>query len=170
MSDVLVIVVLIVGGLALILAELCTPAFGTLAVGALVCFVLAVYYTFGLSAVLGLVLIVALLIGLPIYLMYLIRIFPHTPLGNRLALWKLKAGSGTGTGVPEAEDHADLMGAEGVAASVLRPSGVVTIEGRRIIATAETGFLPAGTRVRVITSTGMNVVVVAIEKPSGHEE
>lgn len=165
MTDFFLIVVLIAGGLVLVLAELCTPSFGMLAVASLACFAYAVYKCFLIHPVLGFLAILVLLVGLPIYLMYLIRFFPKTPLGKRLALRKLKPD--TGAGVPEAPRHQEWLGAEGVASSVLRPSGTVTIKGRRVVATAETGFLPAGARVRVVKSTGLNVIVRQIADSPG---
>ena len=145
----------------LILAEVCTPAFGVLALTAVGCFVWAVYICFRTHSVLGFAVTAALLVGLPFYLAFLIRLLPKTPLGKRLALKKLRADPGAG--VPPAEEHSDLIGAEGVTTSILRPSGTVEIRDRRLPATAETGFLPAGTRVRVVRSSGLNVVVRAIE-------
>ena len=167
MNQVLLVAILIVGGLALILAELCTPAFGVLALSAVACFAWAVSVCFRSHPVLGFVALVGLLIGLPVYLMFLIRWLPKTPLGKRLALRKLRAD--TGAGVPESTEHARLIGAEGVATTILRPSGTVTIGDRRLSATAETGFVPAGTRVRVVRSSGLNVVVRAIEEPHASE-
>ena len=161
MNQLLLVAILIVGGLVLILAEVCTPAFGVLALTAVGCFAWAVYICFRVHSVLGFVVIAALLAGLPFYMAFLIRLLPKTPLGKRLALKKLRANPGAG--VPPADDHADLIGAEGIAASVLRPSGTVTIGDRRLPATAETGFLQAGTRVRVVRSGGLNVVVRAID-------
>lgn len=165
MDKFLLVGVLIVGGLGLILAEVCTPAFGVLALVAVGCFAWALYICFAAHPILGFVVLALLLAGLPFYLAFLLRLLPKTPLGKRLALKKLRADPGAG--VPDADQHEDLIGAEGVATSVLRPSGTVTIGDRRLPATAETGFLSAGTPVRVVGSSGLNVIVRAIEEPSG---
>jgi membrane-bound serine protease (ClpP class) len=167
-NDILLIIILILGGLALTVAEICTPTFGVLALSSVACFGLAVYFSFVFDPVLGIVVLVGLVIGLPIFLMYAIRLLPLTPLGRRLALRKLQAD--TGGGVPTAQDQVGLIGQEGVAASPLRPSGTVVIGDRRLTATAETGFLPAGTRVRVVKSMGLNVMVrPADDRPVGPE-
>ena len=131
--------------------------------GAIACFALAVYYCFGVHPVLGIVVIVLLLTGLPIYLMYAIRLFPKTPLGKRLALRRPDPEAGAGDGVPEADEHPEWIGAEGVTMTVLRPSGTIRIGDKRIVATAEGELIPADTRVRVVKSTGLNVVVRPIE-------
>ncbi len=52
-----------------------------------------------------------------------------------------------------------MPGSIGVASSTLRPVGVVDIEGRAIDAAAESGYIPAGTRVRVVERREFDVVV-----------
>ncbi|MFW6154843.1 MAG: NfeD family protein [Planctomycetota bacterium] len=163
--DVLLIAVLVIGGMLLIFAEICTPSFGLLGVSAAVCLGAAVWKCFAISSVLGFIALAVLIVGLPIYLSLLVRLLPRLPVGRRLMLRKLE---GTiGTGVPEAIEYETFIGAEGVASSTLRPSGVVTIKGRRLVATAESGFIPYNTPVRVIRSTGMNLVVRRIDPPAG---
>jgi membrane-bound serine protease (ClpP class) len=157
LSDILIIVFLILGGLALILAEIITTFFGTLSLGALACFIYAVYRGFQISPSVGISLIIALLIGLPIYVVYLVRWLPHTRLGRRLTLGELPAAKG-----PQATTEADpatLVGAEGQTLSNLRPSGTVRIGPRRLTARAESGFIPAGAAVKVVSATAFSVVV-----------
>jgi len=168
MAELLLILALIAGAMLLILAEICTPAFGMLAVAAMVCLGAVVYRCFLISPVLGIVALVAVLIGVPVYLRYLIRLFPKTPLGKRLMLRKLQIDKGTG--VPEAVEHESLIGSEGVATTTLRPSGTVILDGKRRVATAETGFIPEHTRVKVVRSSGMNLVVRAIDEPTGEQD
>ncbi len=168
MNNVLLILILLVGGMLLILAEICTPAFGVLAVAAIACFVVVIYQCFLVSPVLGFIGALALLIGLPVYTYYLMRIFPKTPMGKRLMLRAIKAD--TGGAVPEAAEYEKLIGAEGVATSVLRPSGTVSINGRRMVATAESGFIEEQTPIRVTKSSAMNIVVRAISQAAGNDE
>ncbi|TFG86747.1 MAG: hypothetical protein E4H17_03930 [Gemmatimonadales bacterium] len=161
MADVPLILILILGGLALIVAEICTPAFGMLAVAALGCFVAAAYHCFQIHPIFGFLAVLVLLVGLPVYLAYMIKLFPKTPLGKRLTIREVQGD--VGAGVPETKVNAALLGAEGITLSVLRPSGTVKFDDRRIVGVAESGFLPAGTRVRVVKSAGMNVIVRAVE-------
>ncbi len=157
MPDEVLISILILGGMLLIFAEVCTPTFGTLAAAALVCFAFAIYYCFSISSLFGLVATIVTLIGIPIYVAYMIRFFPKTPIGKRLALSERRVNAGGG--VPQSDTEAKLLDSEGVTFSTLRPAGTVTFGDRRVQATAEAGYIPAGTRVRVIRATGMNVVV-----------
>jgi membrane-bound serine protease (ClpP class) len=50
-------------------------------------------------------------------------------------------------------------GAEGIAASTLRPSGRVTIDGAPFDAVSSQGFIDAGTKVRVTGHQGESIVV-----------
>lgn len=63
-----------------------------------------------------------------------------------------------------APDQQALMGLEGVAHTVLRPSGKARIEGRLIDVVSESRFIQAGDPVRVVQVEGMRVVVDLIEE------
>jgi membrane-bound serine protease (ClpP class) len=57
------------------------------------------------------------------------------------------------------ETRADLEGKSGTAVTPLRPAGVVLIDGERIDAVSEGGFIEAGARIRVTKAEGLRVVV-----------
>ncbi len=57
------------------------------------------------------------------------------------------------------ETLAELVGREGVAASALRPSGIVKIEGRRVDVVSRGEMIAQGAKVRVIEVEGNRVVV-----------
>jgi len=67
-------------------------------------------------------------------------------------------------GYVAAGENSDLLGKEGVAYSVLRPSGIIDIEGRRVDAVSEGTWIPAGRRVLVVSVQGRRVVVREIRK------
>jgi membrane-bound ClpP family serine protease len=161
MGELLLILALLIGAMLLILAEICTPTFGILAIAAMACLGALVWRCFLIAPWLGILALVAVIVGVPVYLRLMIGLFPKTPFGRKLML-----GSGTtdtGGGVPESAEHEGLIGAEGVASSALRPSGTVTIDGRRRVATAESGFISENTPIRVVRSSGLNLVVRAID-------
>ena len=58
----------------------------------------------------------------------------------------------------------DILGKEGVALSVLRPGGKAQIEGRSLDVIAQSGMLPKGTRVRVISHSGTDAIVEEIKE------
>ena len=61
----------------------------------------------------------------------------------------------------------ELLGAEGVAATLLRPAGTAHFGERRIDVVSDSEFLTAGTRLRVVEVEGSRVVVEAIEAADG---
>jgi membrane-bound serine protease (ClpP class) len=62
-------------------------------------------------------------------------------------------------------DHIpDLVGKKGVAVSVLRPAGVARIEGERHNVLSTGGFIPEGTKIKVVEHTPGRIVVDEDEK------
>ncbi len=158
MSDLLIIVLLIVAAMVLFLLEILTPLFGALVALAIGALAWAVYIAWtGISPVAGWVLLIAAVLGSPVYLYFLVKWLPNTPLGRRLFLKNFKAGRGDGT--PEADELIELVGKAGTAETTLRPSGAVRIHGRRVIAVAESGMIEKGATVKAVRTSGMNLVV-----------
>ena len=80
--------------------------------------------------------------------------FQHTRMGRRMTLSATSTGE-AGTG----ETLASLAGQTGTAVTPLRPSGTVIVAGKRIDATTAGEFLDAGTRIRIVQTHGLAVVV-----------
>lgn len=152
MVNIALMIILLAGGLALVVAEIITLSFGLLSVMSVACLAAAVYFAFAVSPTLGASVIVALVIGLPIYISLMIKLIRRTPLGRKLMIRDAVAHA------PPAE-VASLVGREGKALTPLRPSGTIAIGEQRLVASAESGFIPAGAAVRVIKAGEINVVV-----------
>ena len=86
----------------------------------------------------------------------LIWAFPRTRLGKKFMLGE----SDAGFRAPAAE-LAALLGHEGTAITMLRPSGTAEIDQRRVDVVTDGMFLDAGTPVRVVRVEGARVVVEA---------
>ena len=162
MGTILLILVLLVGALVLFAAEVCTPTFGLLAVAAVGCLVGAVYLCFTISPAVGVVAIVALVFLIPAYLWAMIKYLPRTALGRILQLRAQSKDPGEGT--PDAAKLEALLGRTAVAETTLRPSGAIRIDDKRVIATAETGFIKEGATVKIVKAVGMNVVVREVKE------
>lgn len=95
------------------------------------------------------------------------RILPKVPLFNRVLLaptppTRDPAGKDASSALGiETEDLTSLVGRTGTAATVLRPAGVVDIDGERVDVVTEGEFLEAGAAVRVVYVRGNRVVVAA---------
>ncbi len=164
-GNILLIAVLVVASAVLVVLEICTPMFGLLSVLSVGFLVAAVGFCFRLSQVAGVVAVVLAVVGYPVFVILAVKLIPRTVLGRRLVLSRGQAPPGEAT--PEAQDLRTLLGKEGIAETLLRPGGAVRIDGRRIIASAESGLIAKGTAVKVVRVEGTNVVVRQIAAEAG---
>ncbi|MGB2824119.1 MAG: NfeD family protein [Phycisphaerae bacterium] len=160
-ETVVLVIVLVIATMVLIVAEICTPMFGLLAVLALACAGGAIYFCYTLNDALGLAALIAVIIGLPVYSVAAVKIIPRTSLGRTLFLKRDSVQPGEGT--PEADELKQYVGRQTTTETVLRPSGTIRVDGRRIVAQAESGMIGKGRSVRVIEAAGTHVVVREIE-------
>jgi len=163
-STLILIVVLCLAAMALIVVEICTPFFGLVGVMAIVSACVAVYLAYGVHPLFGLVLGIVGLIGLPAYTIAAVKILPGTALGRKLHLHKSRTPPGQAT--PEADKLSHLVGRKTTAETLLRPSGMIRVDGDRIVAQAESGMIEKGTEVEIIRAAGNHVVVRKVEKAS----
>ncbi len=167
-GTVLLIVALVVLAMVLVLLEILTPSLGLLsimALGALVAAVLTAFIEVG--PVFGWALAAGCIVLTPVYIVLLVKWLPSSSLGRKVFLGRAREGSGEGT--PKAEGLETLIGAEGVAATDLRPVGKVRIDGQRIDARAESNMIDIDAPVRVIGATGTEVIVREIPADAGAE-
>lgn len=92
-------------------------------------------------------------------LIYLeLRVLPRTPWGRRMFLRKSIDGASQ---PPVASAADDVVGREARALTVLAPSGVVEVGGKRYEARCESGFASEGARLRVTRVESFHLVVIA---------
>ncbi len=151
------VVAFIIAAMVFFLLEILTPMFGLLASLGIAALAGAIWAAYSINNVFGVVVLVGTIVWAPTYLILLVRVLPKTPLGKRLFLQRARKADGEAA--PEAEKYESLIGSEGVAATLLRPSGAVQIDGQRIIAISEQGVIKKGTSVRVVGASSMNVIV-----------
>ena len=156
-GTILLIIALLFCALLLFAVEICTPTFGVLALTGIACLGGMVYLCFDVNQVFGIVMIVVLAFAIPAYLWAMIKYLPKTPIGSILQLKARRREPGEGT--PDAAELESLMGATAVAETPLRPSGAIRAGHKRIIATAEAGFIEKGATVKIIKAGGADVVV-----------
>ncbi|MFA6134997.1 MAG: NfeD family protein [Phycisphaerae bacterium] len=154
----------VLGGMVLILFELLTPTFGPLAMLGVASLGVAVWECFQISATAGIVAIVAMVVGLPIYILLLVRILPSFPLTRSMFLHKFP--TSTASAAPEADHLRSMIGKTGVVETKLRPAGAIRVEGRRVSAQAESGIVEVGQTVRIVGVDMANVVVRLTDEPS----
>ncbi len=161
--------ILAAAALGLLFIELLVPSGGLLgllcglaAIGSIVAF-------FKADPMFGLAAMLAYAILTPVLLIFVFKLWINSPLAKRLVL-----GGDTGQ-VPDDEENSQradketrlrridelrqLIGAEGVTITALRPVGFVKINGQRLDAMAETGTVEANTPV-VVTDVYDNQIKV----------
>lgn len=142
------ILLLYLGGAALLMCELVMPSMLMAVVGiaAMATAIVHAYKTGGF--LFGTALALVAVVGAPLALYHGLK---------RLQLKKsLENKEGC---VSAAEDLSILMNEEGVSITPLRPSGTVRVAGRRVDVVTEGDMIESGVRVRVIKVEGAKVVV-----------
>ena len=149
----------------LFVIEVFVPSGGVIAVTAAVVAIAGVVCLFRHDTVWGIAGLLAVLLLTPMLFMLALKIWPSTPIGQRMMY---------GDATPEdrqrrqrvefeaREARQALVGAEGVVQTDLRPVGVVKIDGVRHDALAEIGLIEAGQRVVVVSVTDNQIKVRAV--------
>jgi membrane-bound ClpP family serine protease len=144
-------------GLLLIMLEVFIPSGGLIGLCSIACLVLCLWYAFANSIGLGLTFMMIDLVALPLTVALAFSLWSRTPLGRKFFL---RPPAPEEIEVSHADHHLEiLVGQVGRSLSPLRPCGHVEIDGRRIEALAEEGFLPAAVPVRVLRIKAGQVVV-----------
>jgi membrane-bound serine protease (ClpP class) len=148
------ILLLVVLGLALLVAEVMFVSFGLIAVLSGVALVSAVFLAFQEGTGFGWSVLVADAICAPVVLFFAFRLLPKTPFGRKIML----EAPAHGEVVPPGE-LAALLHKEGVALSPLRPAGFARIDGKRVDVVTRGEMLDKDCPVRVVEVQGNRVVV-----------
>jgi membrane-bound serine protease (ClpP class) len=91
------------------------------------------------------------------------KLLPRSPLAKKLIAGGFSFEDGKGTDPRDVS----LAGEEGITESVLRPSGVARIQGRRVDVVSRGEMIQEGQRVRVIDLAGNRVVVARVDSTVG---
>ena len=155
-NPVILIAILIIAAMVMIFLEILTPTFGIMAVLAVVAIVGAIFVGFNISPVAGAIATIIVLLVIPAYTIILVKRLPKSRIGGRLFLKQSQDLSGD---VGPDVNLSDLVGKSGVAQTLLRPSGTVIIDGRRLTARAESGHIEKDAAVMVARVEGNELIV-----------
>jgi len=158
------LVLFLVGALIAVI-EVVVPSGGILAVAALAALGGSLYCAYQLS---GWTLAVAAIleaISIPALVVFTFKVLPRTSVGKSLMLSppSSRNSPSAGRGLRPAGEFDAMMGREGRAATMLRPSGTVEIDGKRVSVVTNGEMIGEGARVRVVLVEGNRVVVEAIK-------
>lgn len=157
-----VVLLFLVGLVLLLLEALVIPGFGVAGVAGIISVLTSLFLSFPdpqlalqAIAVAGVLTIVAGWV--------LLRRMAKSDRGlwSRVVLGTRQA---TEEGYVAGSEHQGLLGSEGITRSVLRPSGIIEIEGRRLDAVSEGAWITEGRRVQVVSVQGSRIVVREIDE------
>ena len=150
--------------LLLFIIELFIPSGGIIGAVSFICAACGVGAFWMVSTTWGIISALVLVGLVPVAVWFAFKVMPETAVGRSLMLaededeLQIRA-------LAEAEQRQReqaLVGAEGVALQDLRPVGQARIEGAKIEVLAATGYIEAGTAVRVVAVDGKQVKVRAV--------
>jgi membrane-bound ClpP family serine protease len=153
----------LVVALLLFLAEAFIPSgglIGMLAVG----FVGVSLYLAFTTTTLGWLFLLVTVVLLPLTFALAVHLWPRTPLAKYLFLKPPEPEEVVPDGQSLLLEH--LVGRFGRALTVMRPTGLVDFDGRRLEGMSEEGMIPAGALVRAVQARGGRLVVRLADVPA----
>ncbi len=158
MGDALIIVGLFVLAGVFIVLELFIPSQGVLTIAAATSLIFGIVECFLVSPLLGFIVTIVTVVTLPVFIIAMVRIWPDTWVGKRVAIRKAQKAVPGGS-IPDAGRLDRLLGQSGQTMTDLRPVGTVMFGDERVDCVAETGQIDKGSEVTVIHVEGVRVVV-----------
>lgn len=149
------IILLFTIGLILLAAEVLVPG-GILGIaGGLALFVGCIVSFTSLGATGGLIAVVIAVLAAFVVFYIQFKILPKTRVGKRFFLKR----EITATSTALQDNARDLIGKAALSATVLSPSGYVTIDGKRYEAVSQSGQIAPGTELEVIDANHFQLIV-----------
>ncbi len=147
---------------ALIVAEVFVPSGGLISICALACLVGGIVIFFQYSVTVGWIGIGIAAIMIPSVLFVAYKIFPKTRFGKSVTLTPPERRQGDA--IPDTDRLKELLGAEGVVITPLRPVGMCDFSGQRVECVTESGYVDKGKKVKVINVESTQLTVRIIEE------
>ena len=161
--------ILAAAALGLLIIELLIPSGGLLGLLCGIAAIASIIAFFQYDTMFGIASVLAYLILTPVLVVFIFKLWIQSPLAKRLVLGGDVQGQSDGdqdllktaekTRLKRLEGLRQLIGAEGVTVTDLRPVGFVKIDGQRLDAMAESGTVDADTPV-VVTEVYDNQIKV----------
>jgi len=137
--------------------ELFVPSGGLLGVLAVLALVGSIVFGFIQDPIFGGIYLVLLVIGVPLLIREMVKLWPETPIGKMILLDP--ANDPALEKDQELEQYQKLLGQHGIVRSPMMPSGLIEINGRRYDALSEGIPLDPGTPIVVIHVQGYVITV-----------
>ncbi len=156
-------------GLLLMAVEVLVPSGGLLTVFAVICLGGSLFCAYQISGRTAAILAGLEVVIVPIVVAVAFKVLPKTRLGKQLILSppassETSASAASSNGFGGSDDFESLMGAEGITATALRPSGTAEFGIRRVSVVSDGEPVAQGARVRVMLVEGNRIVVEPVEQ------
>lgn len=145
-------------GFLVVFLELFVPSAGILGVVATILLVSGIVVAFFHSLYAGAFALLITVVTIPILLAFMVKIWPHTPLGRRILLGKMDADDV----MPRTEQYTEfkaLVGQLGIAKTKMLPSGIVMINDRKYDALSDGFAIESGQPIKVSAVKGNRIIV-----------
>jgi len=146
----------------LIIAEVFVPSGGIISIFSISCLVGGAVIFFRHSTTAGWVGVIIAVIMIPAVLVIAYKVFPKTRFGKSVILAPPQRQKGDA--VPDTPELKELLGAEGVVFTPLRPVGMCDFSGQRVECVAESGYVDKDKKVKVIDVESTQLTVRVIEE------
>lgn len=156
------IILLFVGGVLFVIAEILIPSSGLLTLLAIASFLGSIILAFMGGQNVGIVVLVLVVCTTPALIYAAVRVWPHTPIGRRIIL---SGPDHAGTaGDLAALEPEKLEGQIGITKTKLRPAGKIELGDRVIDCVTEGDMVGKGVRVKILQVEGNRVVVRPVDE------
>ncbi len=150
------VAILFMAGLVLIFLEVfVVPGFGVTGVGGVAAILISLFLIFP-NTTIALQVIAGSLVASVFIIAVSLKFLPRSGVWNRIALGTSET---VEMGYIAPADRSHFLGKTGVARSYCRPAGIVEIDGERVDAVSEGGYIEKGAQVKVVKIEGNRLVV-----------
>lgn len=158
MPPIAVSIILVLAGFACIFLELLLPSAGIIALVSGTLLVSGIVVGFSAGTLPGMIIMGVTIIALPIVVMFLIQIWPNTPIGRRLF-----SALPTKEEVEPDQDRLNslesLVGRNGISRSKLLPAGSITIDGKHYDAVSDGLPIEKDQKITVVSVKAQRIFV-----------
>lgn len=141
---------LLIGGLLAVVAEMFLPSAGILGIVAATLIISSVVVGFVDGLASGAIILGMAVVSLPLLLGFMVKVWPYTPLGKRILLGEIKAEDVLPNSSHYQKRSQQLEGRIGVAKTKMLPSGIVVVDDEKYDAVSQGFAIEQGDTVKVV--------------------
>jgi membrane-bound serine protease (ClpP class) len=142
-------------GILLILIELFIPGFGFFGISGVSCILVSLFLTLGGDTAALSLLSISLVVAIVVFLL-IIKFLPSSQLWSKIIL---KDSETKQDGFSSSHDYSNYIGKEGLVLTLLRPAGLVEIDGVQLDVVSAGQYIEPGIKVKVVSVNGSRIIV-----------